>query len=103
MANAPTSSIPPQTGPAPDPIFDGARYLASLPVQLVGVDYLSVGGYTTDGIETHQALLTAGIWIVEGLNLADVRPGIYELFCLPLKIADSDGAPARAVLRAWDS
>ena len=80
-----------------------ARYLASLPVQLVGVDYLSVGGYTTDGIETHQALLTAGIWIVEGLNLADVRPGIYELFCLPLKIADSDGAPARAVLRAWDS
>lgn len=77
-----------------------ARYLASLRVQTVGVDYLSVGGYTVDGPETHHALLSAGIWIIEGLNLAGVRPGTYELICLPLKIADSDGAPARAVLRA---
>lgn len=79
-----------------------ARYLAHLRVQTVGVDYLSVGGYTVDGPETHHALLSAGIWIIEGLNLAGVRPGTYELICLPLKIADSDGAPARAVLRAWD-
>jgi arylformamidase len=77
-----------------------ARYLASLQVQTVGVDYLSVGGYTADGLETHQALLTEGIWIIEGLNLTGVRPGIYELICLPLKIVESDGAPARAVLRA---
>lgn len=78
-----------------------ARYLADLRVQTVGVDYLSVGGYTVDGPETHHALLSAGVWIIEGLNLAGVRPGTYELICLPLKIADSDGAPARAVLRAW--
>ena len=45
------------------------------------------------------ALLGAGIWIVEGLNLSAVRPGDYELICMPLKIAGSDGAPARAVLR----
>lgn len=80
-----------------------ARYLASLGVQAVGVDYLSVGGYTTDGTETHQALLSADIWIIEGLNLDGVQPGVYELVCLPLKIADSDGAPARAVLRAGDA
>lgn len=77
-----------------------ARYLASVRVQTVGVDYLSVGGYTRDGPETHHALLSAGIWIIEGLNLEGVRAGTYELICLPLKIADSDGAPARAVLRA---
>lgn len=77
-----------------------ARYLAGLHVQTVGVDYLSVGGYTVDGPETHNALLSAGIWIIEGLNLSGVRPGTYELICLPLKITDSDGAPARAVLRA---
>ena len=78
---------------------EAARYLAGLRVQTVGVDYLSVGGYTTDGTETHQALLSADVWIIEGLNLAAVQPGIYELICLPLKIVDSDGAPARAVLR----
>jgi arylformamidase len=76
-----------------------ARYLAGLRVQTVGVDYLSVGGYTVDGPETHHALLSAGIWIIEGLNLLGIRPGTYDLICLPLKIADSDGAPARAVLR----
>jgi arylformamidase len=78
-----------------------AQYLASLHVDTVGVDYLSVGGYKTDGKETHHALLSAGIWIIEGLNLTDVQPGTYELTCLPLKIVDSDGAPARGVLRSY--
>ena len=76
-----------------------AGYLADCCVQTVGVDYLSVGGYDTDGPETHRTLLKAGIWIIEGLNLKDVEPGDYELICLPLKIMGSDGAPARAVLR----
>lgn len=80
-----------------------ARYLAQVGVRTVGVDYLSVGGYAEDGPETHQALLSASIWIIEGLNLTGVRPGAYELICLPLKIADGDGAPARAVLRALDA
>jgi arylformamidase len=78
---------------------DTAAYLAELKVRTVGVDYLSVGGYETDSAETHQALLGAGIWLIEGLNLKHVDPGEYELVCLPLKLAGSDGAPARAVLR----
>jgi len=76
-----------------------ARYLAERHVQTVGVDYLSVGGFEADGAETHRILLSAGIWIIEGLNLAQVEAGDYELMCLPLKIIGSDGAPARAVLR----
>ena len=78
---------------------EAARYLAAQQVQTIGVDYLSVGGFFTDGVETHHALLEAGIWIIEGLNLSKVEPGIYELICLPLKIKESDGAPARAILR----
>jgi len=78
---------------------DTARYLGKCGVQTVGVDYLSVGGFETDSAETHQALLEAGIWIIEGLNLEHVEPGNYELICLPLKLVGSDGAPARAVLR----
>jgi arylformamidase len=78
---------------------DTAAYLADLKVRTIGIDYLSVGGYETDSAETHQALLSAGIWVIEGLNLQHVEPGDYELVCLPLKLVGSDGAPARAVLR----
>lgn len=77
-----------------------ARWLAARRVQTVGVDYLSVGGYREgNGVAVHRTLLAAGIWIIEGLDLSRARPGRYELACLPLKILDSDGAPARAVLR----
>lgn len=78
---------------------EAARYLASLKVLTVGVDYLSVGGYEKDAVETHQALLRSGVWIIEGLDLSQTEPGMYELICLPLKISSSDGAPARAFLR----
>lgn len=78
---------------------DTARYLADRKPALVGVDYLSVGAFEGDGVETHQALLGAGIWLVEGLALAHVDPGRYELVCLPLKLAGVEGAPARAAIR----
>ena len=78
-----------------------AHYLAKCGVRTVGVDYLSVGGYKTDSAETHRALLSAGIWLIEGLNLEHVEPGDYELVCLPLKMVGCDGAPARAVLRKF--
>lgn len=79
---------------------EGARYLVDRGVSAIGVDYLSVGAYKADGVETHQILLGAGVWIVEGLDLSAVAPGTYELLCLPLKIAGGDGAPARAFLRS---
>jgi len=79
---------------------EAARFLAQRRVRMVGVDYLSVGSYRQrNGIEVHRILLGAGIWILEGLNLSHVRPGPYELLCLPLRIFQSDGAPARAILR----
>ncbi len=76
-----------------------ARRLAEAGIRAVGVDYLSVGGFRQDLLETHEILLEAGIWIIEGLDLRRVEPGAYELACLPLKIIGSDGAPARAALR----
>jgi arylformamidase len=78
---------------------DAALYLAERGIASVGVDYLSVGGYVHDSVETHVALLRAGIWVMEGLDLAQVEPGTYDLICLPLKLMGADGAPARAVLR----
>ena len=78
---------------------EAAGYLAETGVQTVGVDYLSVGGYHADGAKVHQILLTAGIWIIEGLDLSAVHAGLYEMICLPVKLHGSDGAPARAILR----
>jgi arylformamidase len=36
--------------------------------------------------------------VVEGLDLSRIRPGLYTLYCLPLKIEGCDGAPARVIL-----
>jgi arylformamidase len=70
-----------------------ARRLVDESVRLVGIDYLSVGEP-----ETHETLLGAGIAAIEGLDLRGIEPGPYQLACLPLRLVDSDGAPARAVL-----
>jgi arylformamidase len=78
---------------------EAAEILVSRGVQLVGIDYLSVEKFNFDEPATHLILLGAGVVVVEGLALGDVPPGDYELVCLPLKIKDGDGAPARVVLR----
>jgi arylformamidase len=77
----------------------GARHLVDHGVKLVGIDYLSIEAFRTPGAPAHRTLLGAGVIIIEGLNLRDVEPGIYDMFCLPLRIVGCDGAPARVVLR----
>lgn len=77
-----------------------ARWLVDRGVQTIGVDYLSIGGYEKNGPEVHRVLLEAGVWIIEGLDLSRASAGHYDLICLPLKVDHSDGAPARAVIRA---
>jgi arylformamidase len=75
----------------------GAEWIVQHGIQLVGVDYLSVGAYE-GGIPTHEILLSNGVVPVEGLDLSHIEPGEYQLICLPLKLKDCDGAPVRAVL-----
>lgn len=77
----------------------GARYLVDQGVKVVGVDYLSVEEFKKPGAPAHRALLSQGVVIIEGLNLSDVEPGMYEMYCLPLRVAGADGAPARVVLK----
>jgi arylformamidase len=76
---------------------DGADYLVKRGIKLVGVDYLSVAPYGESRLP-HQILLKAGIVILEGLDLSKVSQGRYSIYCLPLKLAGSDGAPTRAIL-----
>ncbi len=77
---------------------DGAAWLISQGLELVGIDYLSIEAANGDGT-VHRLLLEAGLFILEGLDLSRVSAGNYELICLPLKLACRDGAPCRAVLR----
>ena len=76
-----------------------ARHLVEQGVKVVGVDYLSVEEFRKPGAPAHHVLLGGGTIVIEGLNLQGVEPGRYEMFCLPLRIVGSDGAPARVVLR----
>jgi arylformamidase len=78
---------------------EAAEWLAARKPRCLGVDYLSVGGFHKNGTPVHRALLGAGIWLIEGLDLRRAEPGEYELLCLPLRVAGAEGSPARALLR----
>jgi arylformamidase len=80
--------------------LDGARVLMERGVKLIGIDYLSIEAFGAEGHPVHKTLLGAGIVILEGLDFRRVTPGVYELYCLPLRIAGGDGSPCRAILRA---
>ena len=78
---------------------DAAEILVARGVKLVGIDYLSIEMFNFEQPATHVALLSNNVIVVEGLDLSGVTPGDYELICLPIKIKDGDGGPARVVLR----
>jgi arylformamidase len=78
---------------------EAAEILVESGIKLVGIDWLSIEQFGSKTFQTHHTLLGNGVVIIEGLNLAEVEAGDYELICLPLKIKDGDGAPARVILR----
>lgn len=84
--------------------LNAAQRLVEWGIKLVGIDYLSIEKYDSPNHETHLALLSYGVVILEGVNLTDIPAGKYELICLPLRLRNSkgDGAPARVVLRTID-
>lgn len=77
---------------------DAAQWVVNRGIRLIGIDYLSIQRYSDDSL-THIILFSAGVIVVEGLNLLEVEAGNYELICLPLKIIGAEGAPSRAILR----
>ena len=77
---------------------DAARWLVEHGVRLVGTDSLSVGTFGPQNRDTHLTLLGNDVLVIELLDLSRIEPGPYELVCLPLKLAEGDGAPARVLL-----
>lgn len=83
--------------------LDAADWLVRNETPVVGIDSPSVDPHNSEDWAVHRCLLSAGIVIVEGLDLSAVEPGRYEMVALPLRIPGSDGSPARVILRAWQA
>jgi arylformamidase len=81
---------------------DGAEFLAGRALLLVGTDAPSIEAFTSKTLQCHKILLAGAVAILEGVRLAQVPQGDYELICLPLKFSGLDGSPVRAVLRRPD-
>ena len=68
-------------------------------VRLVGTDAPSLDPQQSKTMDAHHEVQAGDMRILEGLVLDDVQPGRYELIALPLKIAEADASPVRAILR----
>lgn len=78
---------------------EASRWCVERGIDVIGVDYLSVQPFTGSRA-VHDVLLEAGVIILEGIDLTDVSDGAYEMLCLPLALVGTEGAPARALIRA---
>ncbi len=97
------------TGTYPDPSAfnedfaalspDLVDHLHRLGVRLIGIDTPSVDLFASKDLPAHLACLRHDMAILEGLVLAAVKEGLYELIALPLKLVGYDGSPVRAALR----
>ncbi len=76
--------------------------LSARGVRLIGIDTLSVDVFDSVDLPSHRRFLAHDMAILEGLDLAAVPDGLYELIALPLKLAGFDASPVRAVLRTLD-
>jgi arylformamidase len=74
-------------------------WLAERGVRLLGTDAPSVDALDSKDLPAHGACARHDVTIVEGLRLARIAPGRYELLCLPLSLPDADASPVRALLR----
>ena len=67
-------------------------------MRLVGTDAPSPDLPDAADLPVHHVLLHAGVPIIENLLLDDAGAGAYELIALPLRLAEADASPVRAVL-----
>ena len=75
-----------------------SRYLSGLALKGVGLDTPSPDPADSTDLRAHQTLLDHGLVIVENLrNLGDLPPQDFLFSCLPLRIADGEACPVRAV------
>lgn len=80
---------------------DTIDMLAQKGCLLIGIDTPSVDPESSKDLPSHNAIKGHKMAILEGLVLDAVEAGPWELIALPLKIAEGDASPVRAILREW--
>ena len=80
-------------------VLQTIELLASLGVRLIGIDTPSLDPQQSKTMDSHNAVARHGMAILEGIVLDDVPEGDYELIALPLRFANLDASPVRAILR----
>ncbi len=75
-----------------------AQWLAGLGLKGLGLDMISPDPTHPPTAEIHQALLGAGMVLIENLcGLGELPPGGFTFCAQPLKLKNADGSPVRAV------
>jgi arylformamidase len=97
------------TGTYPDPESFNEDFAALSPeliedlhrqgVKLAGIDTPSVDLFDSKDLPAHRTFLKYDMAILEGLVLAAVPAGVYDLVALPLRLVGFDASPVRAVLQ----
>jgi arylformamidase len=79
----------------------GAAWIVKKGFKTIGIDSFSVDNFYSETLPAHHILLSGDVNIVECLELSSIKAGIYFFICLPMKIDNCDGAPARALLISY--
>jgi arylformamidase len=74
------------------------HYLAARGVRLIGIDTPSVDPFADRELLAHNAVQVHDMAVLETIVLGHVAAGTYTLIALPLRLADGDASPVRAVL-----
>lgn len=93
---APTGWDPDLSAYAPETVSK----LADLGVKLIGIDSASIDPASSKTLDSHMVIRQRDLRVLENLVLDEVSEGDYELIALPLKLAQADASPVRAILRS---
>jgi kynurenine formamidase len=77
---------------------EAARWLTGFHLKAIGMDNMTADRFDTVSFPIHNRLLQEGVLIIENLARLDRLPESgFQFTCLPLKLAQADGAPVRAM------
>lgn len=80
-----------------------AEFLVNNKLKGIGLDVSSIDGIDSADYPNHQLVLGVGMIIIENLaNLGTLIDETFQFTAFPLKIAEGDGSPIRAVAMVED-
>jgi kynurenine formamidase len=75
-----------------------ALWLAAFNFKGIGADTISFDAHDSSALPVHRIFLARDIVLIENLvNLEKIPAAEFFFCCLPLKLAETDGAPVRAI------